>query len=192
MRKVILTIILILSWVGPDPIASPEDLARYDLSLCGYELDMEYAEAAALRPFSRMEPHQDHPELPEIVSCYTDRAYLDDIEFRVRVDFIEDKIYKITGRFPPHQFNHVRDLVIQRLGEGSDKSHTYSDKSGAHRHQYVYLWEFPSAKFVLIGSELNPDFYTLSLFSTGPQMKKMNQKVRDLLQAGELPREQRN
>jgi hypothetical protein len=155
-----ITILLLFSTMAQ---ANEEDLVFFDLSFAGYHIGMTYDEATAVRPFDAVNDLFS-PDLGEpFYSANIDKVYVDDIEMALQVDFVDDKIQKIVGRFHPSALEDMIRRFHNALGPGENKSRVINNKNGGEYHQVIFKWDFPTAKMHLIGLSSNSEFAVVGL-----------------------------
>jgi hypothetical protein len=179
MIKSILISCVLLIFAGFPALADTGDVLHFDLSLAGYQLEMNSGDAMLVRPFDRMETYQAYQEGPLITAGLVDQVYLDSLEFNFRVEFIDEKIFKIIGRFSPAEITSLRETLFKTIGEGESKSKLTISNAGVEYQIIHDQWEFPEARLDLIGSELNTDFATLALSSESLAAKKRQARFHD-------------
>jgi len=140
--------------------APAEDLAQFNLSLFGYRIGMSFDETSAVRPFVRIE---DHPRRAGEFCGIIDHLWIDDVEIRLKVWFVDDRIYKVVGRFSPALMEDLVTRLRPVLGKGDDESMLLQPPDGGQISNRVQKWRFPGMWVVLVGSSVNTRFATLSL-----------------------------
>jgi len=168
MFKICISFGLLLVFCFP-AFADPEHIIQFDLSLGGYQLGMSYDEATLVRPFAFIEDLAPRPGIPEIKAGYVNQVYIDDIEFRFKVELVNDQVYKVIGRLAPADLDKLRQSLNLALGQSEADTRVVTTKTGEEYHLYHDRWQFPDASLDLIGSELNTDFATLALTATSWQ-----------------------
>jgi len=169
MFKAFISIGLWLSLFCSTAFADPEHIIHFDLSLGGYQLGMSYDEATLVRPFAIIEDLAPRPNIPEIKAGYVNQVYIDDIEFRFKVELVEDQVHKVIGRLAPADLDKLRQSLNQTLGQSEADAKVFTSSTGEEYHLYHDHWQFPDASLDLIGSELNTDYATLALTATSWQ-----------------------
>jgi hypothetical protein len=178
MLKTIIIACLLLICAGSPAQADPDDILHYALSLGGYRLEMNYEDAMLVRPFDRLETYQANFEGILITAGSVDQVYIDGIEFRFKVEFIDEKIFKIIGRFSPAAILPLREALCKAIGEGESESKMTTSNAGVEFLIVHDHWAFPEASLDLIGSELNTDFATLALTSKNKAAKERMARFR--------------
>ncbi|ORJ59866.1 hypothetical protein [Geothermobacter hydrogeniphilus] len=140
--------------------APAEELAQFNLALFGYRIGMSFDEASAVRPFARIE---DNPQRPGEFCGIIDHLWVDDIEVGLQVCFVDDRIYKVVGKFSPALVEDLVSRLRPVLGKGADESVLLQPPNGGQISNRVQKWRFPGMWVVLIGSSVNTRFATLSL-----------------------------
>ncbi|PNU21416.1 hypothetical protein C2E25_02345 [Geothermobacter hydrogeniphilus] len=140
--------------------APAEELAQFNLSLFGYRIGMSFDEASAVRPFARIE---DRPGQKGEYCGIIDDLWIDDVEIRLQVWFVDDRIYKVVGKFSPALVEDLVSRLRSVLGKGDDESILLQPPDGGQISNRVQKWRFPGMWVVLIGSSVNTRFATLSL-----------------------------
>ena len=143
--------------------AAKEDFVFFDLSLAGYRIGMTYDEAAAVRPFHYVgdlrTPRMGEP----YYTAGIDHIYVDEVEMNLSVDFFDDKVQKIIGKFHPSEIDDMIRRFHIALGQSENKSRIITDKNGIEYRQAVYRWGFPNAKMYLVGISSNSEFAVVGL-----------------------------
>lgn len=182
MLKSIFTVSLLLIGLCSQVWADTDDLLHYDLSLGGYQLGMSYQDAVMVRPFVSIGTHDsDGPILPDITWGVVDQVFVDGVEFRFKVEFIDDRAYKIIGRFPPSQLKELRERLVATLGEGESKTKVLNSETGIESLMVHELWSFPNSRIDLVGVETKTDFATLSLLATDRAVEERREKFLQLM-----------
>jgi hypothetical protein len=176
MLKSILLSCLMFIFAGSPALAGPDDILHFALSLGGYQLEMNYEEAMLVRPFDRLETYPADHASPMVTAGLIDQVYIDGIAFRFRVEFIDEKVAKIIGRFSPAAIPSLRQALFKAIGEGESKSKLSTSNAGVEFQIVHDHWEFPEARLDLIGSELNTDFATLAMISENQAAKARQAK----------------
>lgn len=144
-------------------------IIHFQLSMGGYQLGMSYDEATLVRPFAFIEDLAPRRGIPEIKAGYVNQVYIEDIEFRFKVELVEEQVHKVIGRLAPKDLDKLRQALIRALGQSEADTKLMTSSAGEDYHLYHDRWQFPDASLDLIGSELNADFATLALTATGRQ-----------------------
>jgi len=140
--------------------APAEELAQFNLALFGYRIGMSFDEASAVRPFARIE---DNPQRPGEYCGIIDDLWIDDVEIRLQVWFVDDRVYKVVGKFSPALVEELVSRLRPVLGKGDDESILLQPPTGGQISNRVQKWRFPGMWVVLVGSSVNTRFATLSL-----------------------------
>jgi len=178
MKKIsIIAIVLGFFFLYFSQIAQAKGLSKFDLSLGEYKLGMSYDDATAIRHFFRLEHYRSHLTQKIITIGYIDSFYIEDIEYRFRIEFVDEKVVKILCRFSPAHIESVMDSLIDELGQGQDKTKIISNISGGEKLIYNTQWNFPNAKINLIGFDMNTDFATVSLVYSNLREKTEREAV---------------
>jgi len=178
MKKIsIISIVLGFFFLYFSQIAQAKGLSTFELSLGGYKLGMSYDEATAIRPFFRLEHYRPHLTQKMITAGYVDSFYIEDIEYRFKIEFVDEKVVKILCRFSPAHIESVMESLIDELGQGQDKTKIISNISGGEQLIYNTQWNFPNAKINLIGFYMNTDFSTVSLVYSNLREKTEREAV---------------
>jgi len=143
--------------------AEPWEVARYDLTLCGYRLGMSYDEAAAVRPIQRVAMTRLQPDGPEILQGFVDNTQVDDLELRFQLSFAEGRLYKVVARISPLQFDTLHQHFLAAYGKAADLSRELQGFDGSTRRQTTFRWDFPGARIFLLQSSANAEYATASL-----------------------------
>jgi hypothetical protein len=105
-----------------------------------------------------------------------EHIYVGDVEMKLVVSFIDDKVQKVVGQFHPSALEDVTRRFQIALGPGENKSRVIIKKDGGENRQVIYRWDFPTAKLLLVGLSSNSDFALASLVSKGE--KKRNEQAK--------------
>lgn len=160
MRVVFVLFSAILGLVFIQGTAVAGDLAAFDLSLFGYRIGMSFDQASEVRPFTRVE---DGPRFGGDTCGYIDHLWVEDIQFRLQVCFLENQVQKVIGRFSPAL---VEDLVARLkpvFGKGANESMLFQVPDGSQVSNRIQKWLFPGMQVVLVGTSRNTEFATLCL-----------------------------
>ena len=169
MFKACITSCLLLLVFCSTALADLEHIIHFKLSLGGYQLGMSYDEATLIRPFAFIEDLAPRAGIPEIKAGYVSQVFIDDIEFRFKVELVEGQVHKVIGRLAPTDLDKLRLALNQALGQSEADTKLFTSSAGEEYHLYHDRWQFPAAALDLIGSELNADYATLALTATGRQ-----------------------
>jgi len=179
MIKALLLSCLLLVSVSAPALAEPEDVIRFDLSLGGYRLGMNYEEAVLVRPFARVGNRRTYPTSPEVTIGFVGQLLVDGTEFSFRVEFIDEKVFKIIGRFPPAELERLEETLLEALGDGELDIKTIVNSAGTETRIRHDRWKFPGASLDLIGTTANTDYATLSLAARGRAAEQRHAQSRE-------------
>lgn len=149
--------------------AETAPIVDFKLSLAGYQIDMTYDEAVAVRPFDVI------GKTPEIKGSapfdvgFVDGIFVDDVEMNLRVYFRDGKLCKVVGRFNPALLDDLLERFRTVMGVGRDRSRRWVNYAGAELDQSVFSWRFPAATLTLTKISTNTDFALVSLIGRTDQ-----------------------
>lgn len=148
-----------------------DDLVFSDLSLAGYRIGMTYDEATAVRPFHYVGEDSIYEGKP-YYRAKVEHTYVDDVEMDLIVDFVDEKIQKVIGRFHPAALEDMIKRLHVGLGQGENRSRILLDKNGNDYRQVIYWWDFPDAKMHLVGLSSQREFVAVSLVAKREEIPK--------------------
>jgi len=166
-KSFIFTCLLLVGLNAP-AFATADHIIQFKLSLGGYQIGMPFDEATLVRPFALIETHV-RKDGQEMTTGSVNQVYINDIEFRFNVDFIDARVYKVIGHFSPTDMEELRNLLFETLGESEPDSRVVTSGDGEEFRLYHDRWQFPDASLDLIGTEKNTAFATLALTAVGRQ-----------------------
>lgn len=145
--------------------AEPDDLARYELSFCGYRVGMSYDEAEAVRPIQRVDfETTNEPGQPLLVG-YVDNLQVEEFDLRFKLHFNNERLFKVIARLPLAQFEALQQSLLIAYGKPEDRSRTFEAYDGSIRRNTAYCWDFPGAQIFLLQASINTEFATASLLA---------------------------
>lgn len=142
-----------------------EDVAaigHYELSLFGYHIGMSYDEATAIRPFHRIEYSPAGSASSDPVGVI-ENLHLAGIDLTLLVYFLEDRVHKVLGRFPPQELERMLALFRAAFGPGEDRSRILERIDGSQAALDSYLWQFPGVSLNLVRAVGNNRYATASM-----------------------------
>lgn len=167
IKPFIITCLLLVGLNSP-AFATPEHIIQFSLALGGYQIGMPFDEATLVRPFALIEPHV-RKDGQEMTTGSVNQVYINDIEFRFNVDFVDARVTKVIGHFSPAEMEKLRNMLFETLGESEPDIRTVPSGDGEEFRLYHDRWQFPDASLDLIGTEINTAFATLALTAVGRQ-----------------------
>jgi len=145
--------------------AEPGDLARYDLSFCGYRVGMSYDEAAEIRPIQRVDLEASFKSDRPILIGYVDNLLIEEIDLRFKLHFNQERLFKVIARLPPTQFEELQRIFVAAYGMPEDRSRNFEAYDGSTRSTTAYRWDFPGAQIFLLQASTNTEFATAGLMA---------------------------
>lgn len=133
--------------------SAEEKIAHFELSLADYQVGMTLDEASMVRPFHYFDTRQSNdPDGGLITSGHLDRIFLQNIEFSILVEFHQERIKRIIGRFPADDFDTVKNQFLQILGPAEDRSKVARRVDNSEQRTIHFAWKFPTAKVSLVAA----------------------------------------
>lgn len=176
-------VFLVLFFARPG-LASPGPM-HFELSLGGYALQMSYQEATAIRPFDRLEYREASPRHYATTVGHVHRVLIGDVAFSFNVEFRNDRIFKIIGRFPPEHYAPLKSSLTNQLGEGRSRTLEVQHYTGMVYQAFDCLWTFPASRVSLSATEINRDYATLAIIPDRQALDAARQEIRRASGAGD-------
>ena len=180
LKSFIITCLLLGGLSSPlfaNPDANSDHIVHFNLSLGGYQIGMPFDEATLVRPFALIETHASIAGR-EITTGSVNQVYINDIEFRFNVEFVDARVYKVIGQFSPEQLEKLREMLFEALGESEPDLRVVTSGDGEEFRLYHDRWQFPDASLELVGTEKNSAFATLALTAVGRQERARRDEQR--------------
>jgi len=177
MFKSFMIACLLLVGLNAPAFATADHIIQFKLSLGGYQIGMPIDEATLVRPFALIETRV-RADGQEVTTGSINQVYINDIEFRFKVNFVDARVHKVIGHFSPADLEELRNQLFETLGESEPDTRVVTSGDGEEFLLYHDRWQFPDTSLELIGTEQHTAFATLALTAVGRQERARRDEQR--------------